>query len=113
MKNFFQLLVSMDGIHVFDDDHSSVTYHEISSLGLIYFHERVLVIAATNLPQQIDDAVLRRFGKRIPVPMPDATTRKHVILKLVEDSPTEMSQDDQSRHSRKKKISSWNKIFKT
>jgi len=73
-----EFLVSMDGIHVFDDDHNS----------------RVLVIAATNLPQQIDDAVLRRFGKRIPVPMPDATTRKHVILKLVEDSPTEMSQDE-------------------
>jgi ATP-dependent Zn protease len=36
----------------------------------------VLVIGATNRPQEIDEAARRRFVKRIYVPLPDADSRR-------------------------------------
>lgn len=33
--------------------------------------ERVLIIGATNLPQELDDAVIRRFVKRLYIPLPN------------------------------------------
>lgn len=40
----------------------------------------VIVIGATNKPQELDDAVLRRLVKRIYVPLPDESVRR-VLLK--------------------------------
>lgn len=33
--------------------------------------DRILVVGATNLPQNIDDAARRRFIKRVYIPLPD------------------------------------------
>jgi hypothetical protein len=41
--------------------------------------ERILVMGATNLPQELDEAGLRRFTKRIHIPMPDADARNGLI----------------------------------
>ncbi len=58
---------------------------EMSGLG----DTDVVFIAATNLPDEIDGAAWRRFDKRIEVPPPDATGRKAVIRKLLEERPTD------------------------
>ena len=39
------------------------------------------VMAATNLPWQLDNAIVRRFPKMIYVPLPDADERKEMLLK--------------------------------
>ncbi|KAI5564391.1 hypothetical protein POPTR_014G071900v4 [Populus trichocarpa] len=43
-------------------------------------NDLVIVIGATNKPQELDDAVLRRLVKRIYVPLPDGNVRR-VLLK--------------------------------
>ncbi len=39
----------------------------------------VLTIAATNRPWELDSAVLSRFEKKILIPLPDETTRRHIL----------------------------------
>lgn len=46
--------------------------------------ERVIVMAATNRPQELDEAALRRFPKRIYVSLPDGRTRIQLLRRLLE-----------------------------
>lgn len=46
-------------------------------------NERILVMGATNRPQELDDAALRRMVKRVYVPLPDKETRKVLLRKLL------------------------------
>jgi SpoVK/Ycf46/Vps4 family AAA+-type ATPase len=43
----------------------------------------VLVVACTNCPWDVDDAVMRRFPRRIYVPLPDADARRGLITSLL------------------------------
>lgn len=56
--------------------------------------ERVLVMAATNRPQELDEAALRRFSKRIYVGLPDANTRVVLLQRLLSrhDNPLTYSE---------------------
>ncbi|XP_012226344.1 spastin isoform X2 [Linepithema humile] len=45
--------------------------------------ERVLVMAATNRPQELDEAALRRFTKRVYVMLPDLQTRILLLRRLL------------------------------
>jgi SpoVK/Ycf46/Vps4 family AAA+-type ATPase len=42
--------------------------------------DQVVVMAATNRPEDLDEAARRRFPKRIYVPLPDAATRRELIV---------------------------------
>lgn len=45
--------------------------------------ERVVLIGATNRPQELDEAVIRRMPKRIYIPLPDSPGRQYLISRLL------------------------------
>jgi len=46
-------------------------------------NERVFLLAASNLPWELDTALLRRLEKRILVPLPSKEAREDMLRKLV------------------------------
>ena len=46
--------------------------------------ERILIVAATNRPQDIDEAARRRLVKRLYVPLPNEMARKQIIDNLLQ-----------------------------
>jgi SpoVK/Ycf46/Vps4 family AAA+-type ATPase len=46
--------------------------------------DKILVIGATNLPNQLDKAALRRFRKKVLIDLPDTNAKKAMITKLLE-----------------------------
>ncbi|MBI4147965.1 ATP-binding protein [Candidatus Woesearchaeota archaeon] len=54
-------------------------------------NQRLLVIAATNLPWEIDLALRRdgRFGTAIFIPPPDASARKEMLQMMLKSCPTQ------------------------
>ncbi|AAS52441.1 AEL244Wp [Eremothecium gossypii ATCC 10895] len=55
---------------------------------------RVLVLAATNLPWAIDDAAIRRFSRRLYIPLPEYETRLYHLKKLMALQKNELSESD-------------------
>ncbi|XP_022230535.2 fidgetin-like protein 1 [Drosophila obscura] len=45
--------------------------------------DQVLVVGATNRPQEIDEAVRRRFVRRLYVPLPTKEARQQIIEKII------------------------------
>lgn len=96
MKALFSVAVARQPSVIFIDEIDSImsarsaTEHEASrrlkSEFLIQFDgvlsnpdDRVIIMGATNRPQELDDAVLRRLVKRIYVPLPDAEVRQALL----------------------------------
>lgn len=58
--------------------------------------DQILFIGATNLPWEIDEAVRRRFAKKIMVPLPDDVARANMVKQMKQkgDEKYDLSQDD-------------------
>ncbi|CAE7037944.1 fignl1, partial [Symbiodinium sp. KB8] len=54
----------------------------------------VVVIGATNRPQELDEAARRRFVKRLYIPLPDADARRHLIKRLLAKNRHVLTEDD-------------------
>ncbi|GAA99106.1 hypothetical protein E5Q_05794 [Mixia osmundae IAM 14324] len=57
--------------------------------GLTTGKERIIVLGATNRPNDIDAAILRRMPKRFAVRLPDAKSRRSILNLILKDIPLE------------------------
>ena len=55
---------------------------------------RVLLLGATNLPYALDQAVRRRFDKRIHIPLPEAVDRAQMFQIHLGDTPHNLTRGD-------------------
>lgn len=65
-------------------------------------NERILLIGATNRPQELDDAALRRFVKKLYIPLPNGTGRREFIVNLIEkekEAGNKYEMDEKVNHS--------------
>ncbi|XP_035262226.1 spastin isoform X1 [Anguilla anguilla] len=62
--------------------------------------DRVLVMGATNRPQELDEAVLRRFAKRVYVALPTEETRYKLLRNLLGKHGNPLSQKDLAKLAR-------------
>ncbi|KAK3824964.1 MAG: P-loop containing nucleoside triphosphate hydrolase protein [Benniella sp.] len=46
--------------------------------------DRILIVGATNRPQEIDEAARRRFQKRLYIPLPEGQGRHSLMMRLLE-----------------------------
>ena len=47
--------------------------------GIVDQHRQVFVLAATNLPENVDSSILSRFTERLVVPLPDLESRMRML----------------------------------
>ena len=52
---------------------------------------RVLIVGCTNTPWDIDDAVMRRFQRRIYIPLPDAEARGALLRNMLKKASSDHS----------------------
>lgn len=55
--------------------------------------DRLLIVGATNRPQELDEAARRRFTKRLYVPLPDEEARKEIIASLMKKAKSALTED--------------------
>ncbi|KAJ1651640.1 putative 26S proteasome subunit yta6 [Dispira simplex] len=56
--------------------------------------DRILVVGATNRPQEIDEAARRRFRKRLYIPLPEGDGRKTIVKNLLKKQKNSLSEDE-------------------
>jgi len=62
--------------------------------------ERVLVVGATNRPQELDEAARRRLVKRLYIPLPELEARRRIIINLLGREKHELSEEEVEEVSR-------------
>lgn len=58
--------------------------------------DRVLVVGATNRPQEIDEAARRRLAKRLYIPLPEAAGRLHIVANLMAKEKNQLREQELS-----------------
>ncbi|VDP35894.1 unnamed protein product, partial [Soboliphyme baturini] len=71
-----------DGEHESSRRLKNEFFSQMDGLG-ISKEERLLVVGATNRPQELDEAARRRFAKRLYIPLPDKTARVEIVQHLL------------------------------
>ncbi|KAF8288557.1 putative metalloprotease [Trypanosoma cruzi] len=69
--------------------------------------DRVLLIGATNRPDELDEAARRRMEKRLYIPLPDGPARIELVKRLLhtmEAQQQQQQQQEQENHSEKGKV---------
>ncbi|KAG6448683.1 hypothetical protein O3G_MSEX005613 [Manduca sexta] len=56
--------------------------------------DRILIVGATNRPQELDEAARRRLVKRLYIPLPDVDARKQIITNLLKNEMNELDLRD-------------------
>ena len=56
--------------------------------------DRILIIGATNRPQELDEAARRRLVKRLYIPLPDAEARKTIVKMLLKNQQHNLNGKD-------------------
>ncbi|XP_057306460.1 fidgetin-like protein 1 [Hydractinia symbiolongicarpus] len=56
--------------------------------------DRILVVGATNRPQELDEAARRRLVKRLYIPLPEENARKQIIGNLMAFQSNQLSEND-------------------
>nr|XP_056713443.1 fidgetin-like protein 1 [Euleptes europaea] len=56
--------------------------------------DRILVVGATNRPQEIDEAARRRLVKRLYIPLPEASARKQIVSCLMSKEHCSLTEEE-------------------
>lgn len=113
IKELFEVARTYDRAIIFFDEFDSLGFKRNSDMPVWYtsivnelisqiqgFHDNknMIIIAATNCPWNLDDALLRpgRFDRKIYVPLPDREARLSIIDKQFKDVPIDDGVDIKS-----------------
>ncbi|XP_071643230.1 fidgetin-like protein 1 isoform X2 [Temnothorax longispinosus] len=77
-----EFLVQLDGAATSEDD-------------------RILIVGATNRPQELDEAARRRLVKRLYVPLPELEARKQIINNLLRSVHHDLAEEEIARIAEK------------
>lgn len=56
--------------------------------------DRVLVVGATNRPQEIDEAARRRLSKRLYIPLPAGAARRQIVVNLMSREKSHLREEE-------------------
>ncbi|XP_040905019.1 fidgetin-like protein 1 [Toxotes jaculatrix] len=56
--------------------------------------DRILVVGATNRPQEIDEAARRRLAKRLYIPLPEAAARWQIVTNLMSREKNQLREQE-------------------
>ncbi|KAM3142551.1 hypothetical protein pb186bvf_005453 [Paramecium bursaria] len=77
-----------------DSSRRVITEFLVQMQGVGHDDKGVLVLGATNLPWALDEAIRRRFQKRIYIPLPDQPARAYIIKNSIKKIKHTLTDDD-------------------